>query len=413
VADEIYAFGVTLYDVLTVPRLHSAPQFQPVSSEVMPPKPAHRVNPRVPVVLSELTAQLLSRDPAQRPVSFEVVRRKVAELLPLRGEEWQGKPIDAPPQEPVEQGPQAPVEHGPQAPVEHGPPRLARQKRWKGKYPLAAAGSLLTLVLGLSLWWLARPREPQPFAAVAGHSPLPRTSTMTPLPQPGPPVEAVNTPPAPPALSGAPPVPSTAQQSSPSTRGSTVRKAEEVEQKAPSLCARKQPPPADRPALLRQWCRCAGVALAFVSACTGAQLRPRSGERCPDEALAAMDKLELPVTFYVQVDEAHPYSQTAQETVFKEGPITSLFYKDVGKVPKGSRLFGEMIGPFPHPDDGTPTWMIVYTRLEPPGEKAVPVCAVLGPDDGILTWFPGSRPGAVIGNKRDFVTTFTRWPEVP
>ena len=126
-----------------------------------------------------------------------------------------------------------------------------------------------------------------------------------------------------------------------------------------------------------------------------------------------MDKLELPVTFYVQVDEAHPYSQTAQETVFKEGPITSLFYKDVGKVPKGSRLFGEMIGPFPHPDDGTPTWMIVYTRLEPPGEKAVPVCAVLGPDDGILTWFPGSRPGAVIGNKRDFVTTFTRWPEVP
>ena len=406
VTDEIYAFGVTLYDVLTVPRLHSAPEYQPVSSEVLPPKLAHRVNPRVPVVLSELVAQLLNRDPAQRPVSFEVVRRKLAELLPLRGEEWQGKPIDAPPQAPAEQGPQASVEQGPPAPVEQGPPRLARQKRWKGKYPLAAAGGLLTLMLGLSLGWLARPREPQPIAAVEGSSSPP---------QPAPPVQAMNPPPAPPALTEAPPVPRAAQQPSPSKRGSTVKRSEEVEQSAPSVCARKEPPPADRPALLRQWCRCAGVALAFASACTGAQLRPGSGERCPDEARDAMDKLELPRQFHIQVDENIPYvkGEDRWSDKFKEGPITGVFHKDVGKVPKGSRIFGEMIGPFTHPDDGQLTWKILYTQLQPLGEKAVPVCLVLGSDSGIIIWFEGSRPGAAVGNKIDFLTRVARWPQWP
>ncbi|HLK99919.1 MAG TPA: protein kinase [Myxococcaceae bacterium] len=383
VTDEIYAFGVTLYDVLTVPRLHSAPQYQPVISEVIPPKPAHRVNPRVPVALSELTAQLLSRDPAQRPVSFEVVRRKLVELLPLQGEEWQGKPIDAPPQ--------APVEQGPRAPVEQGPPRLARRKRWRGKYPLAVVGSLLTLVLGLSLWGLARPREPRPIAAVEAGSPL--------------------TPPASPALTGAPPT----QQSSPSTRGGTVKKAEEVEQKAPSICARKQPPPADRPAQLRQWCRCAGIALAFASACTGAQLRPRKGDACPEEALAAMRTLGLLDSgrgFYVQVDEAQPRIEGSPRwSVVKEGPLTSLFHEDVAKVPKGSRLFGEVRGPYPHPYRGEPTWQILYTRLQLPGGKTVPVCAVVGLDDGVIQAFDGSRPGHVIGNKTDLVTPIIRWPE--
>jgi len=394
VADEIYAFGVTLYDVLTVPRLHSAPQFQPVSSEVIPPKLAHRVNPRVPVVLSELTAQLLSRDPAQRPVSFEVVRRKLAELVPLQGEEWHGKPIDAPPQPPLERS------------IEP-PPRPVARKRWSGKLALAAAAGLLTLVLGLSAWGLTRPREPKPLSAVEASAAPHRTSAVTPVPQPAPPVEAMNPPPA-------PPVSRAAQSPSPSKRGSTVKSAEEVEQSAPSVCTRKEPPPADRPALLRQWCRCAGMALVFASACTGAQLRPSSGERCPDEALAAMDKLDLPYQFDIQVDEAQPYvkgEDTGEK--FKEGPITGVFYEDVGKVPKGSRIFGEMIGPFTHPDNGQLTWKILYTRIQPLGEKAVPVCLVLGHDDGIVRWFEGSRPGAAVFNKLHFLTRVARWPQWP
>jgi hypothetical protein len=114
--------------------------------------------------------------------------------------------------------------------------------------------------------------------------------------------------------------------------------------------------------------------------------------------------------FSIFTDEAQPNSGS-RIGVFKEGPITSVIEEQAGKVPVGSRLFGEMIGPYPDPFEGNPTWQILYTRLQLPGGKTVPVCAVLGPGSGVIEVGPESRPGAIQTLKRDFVTAVRRWPE--
>ncbi len=284
IADEIYAFGVTLYDVLTVARLDSAPQYLPVSSEVLEPKPAHRVNPRVPVALSELTAQLLSRDPAQRPVDFEVVRRKLAELRPLQCEEYHGLPIDPPPSPPGASaaGPAVPVSAEPKDTrqrVKGAAGRMAAAWRTRGMASGVSVGRLLLLALGLSVWltWGAREQalpqdQPRPGSAplAVGTGPL-NEAEDTARTQPPPPE--------PPAV--VPPALRSAQDSAPSMKGRPVKKkADAVGSSVPSICSRREPPPATQLALLRQWCRCASLAgtLVFGAACTGPQTEALGGE---------------------------------------------------------------------------------------------------------------------------------------
>jgi serine/threonine-protein kinase len=398
IADEIFAFGVTLYDVLTVARLDSAPQYLPVSSEVLEPQRAHRVNPRVPVALSELVAELLSRDPKQRPVDFEVVYRKLMELAPLQGGEWHGQPID-PPTSPAAASTPASVA----APARErwgdrlrrlgqrvASPWRARRGAWR-----AAAGAALALVMGLSLVLAGRSAEPERGAAAR---------------EAAPPGEVRAEPPAPlgetatwatpwlddddalAPLKSQPPVPL-----APTKKDRSVKQDTPVKVNAPALCSQKTPPPASQPERLRQWCRCAGFALAFVSACAGTQVRPLQPppENCPKEALAAMKRLGLEKEdrLGITLDSSRPNEESA---AFKSGPIISVVTDPRSPVPVGTLLFGEVwAGPLRSPHTGSdeyPLWVIRYNRLQLPGKEAVPACLATG-DVNYLEYQEGSQPG--------------------
>ncbi|HEX8698781.1 MAG TPA: protein kinase [Myxococcaceae bacterium] len=413
IADEIYAFGVTLYDVLTVALLDSAPQYLPVTSEVMEPRPAHRVNPRVPVALSELTAQLISRDPAQRPVDFEVVRRKLAELRPLQGEEWHGKPIDPPSQTSMASAGLGPTRERATGLARHltAPWRLLR-----GGVGIASVGLLLVLALGLALLLRWGTREHAPPQAQQRHGPNPPVADTSPLAE----VKGTEGAPLPPEQpSVVPPALRSAQDSAPSMKGRPVKKADAAGSSVPSICSRKEPPPATQPALLREWCRCAGLAgaLALTAACTGLQPKP-SGGRCPDEVVRSMEALGIDAGDLLGTTRLDETTSGEGLTVYKDGPITSVveavdvkYLAERGLV-VGTQLRGEVwTGPFML--EGKNAFYIRYTQIRLPGGNWQPVCAVAGAAGiGLLEWEEGSKPGAVVFQKSEItaVAVTGRWP---
>lgn len=178
---------------MTVPRLDSNPKYLPVSSEFIPPEPAKSVNDRVPVALSNLVDQLIARQPEQRPVSLEKVRRSLAEFTPLQAEEWRQRTLHPP----LAQAPRpVPV---PRRASPHLLRRLPRARTVAG-----AAGVLIVLIL-LSLGVLRQsepgPATPRPVPSQAPSSAGPETMPdtrssppATPPPEPAP-AETKTTPP--------------------------------------------------------------------------------------------------------------------------------------------------------------------------------------------------------------------------
>ncbi len=65
VSDEIFAYGVMLYDLLTDPRPTENRPREPLNHNRRTPEPAHKLNPRVPVAVSEWVQSLLARDRKQ------------------------------------------------------------------------------------------------------------------------------------------------------------------------------------------------------------------------------------------------------------------------------------------------------------------------------------------------------------
>jgi serine/threonine protein kinase len=158
--DEVYAFGVTLYDVLTEPLLASNPRYPPVSGVVKPPESARELNGRVPVALSQWLDRLLARAPEQRPQSLEAVRRELAEFLSLQEEEWRA--TIHPPSAQV-RPPTPVVSHSDAAGVPH--PRLAPagQRRVAFRHMAAMGGLLMAgVLLALAVWSAARPEQQAP-----------------------------------------------------------------------------------------------------------------------------------------------------------------------------------------------------------------------------------------------------------
>ncbi|RKG61715.1 serine/threonine protein kinase, partial [Corallococcus sp. CA054B] len=114
--DDIYALGLCLYDLLTIPRPASAPPALYVGGRWTPPAP-QTLNPRVPEALGRAALHFIAPDPGQRAASAEVMRRELAELLLETGDTWRKEPLHvaAPPLQPVSS--QAPLEK--QAPGWH------------------------------------------------------------------------------------------------------------------------------------------------------------------------------------------------------------------------------------------------------------------------------------------------------
>ncbi|KFE69585.1 serine/threonine protein kinase [Hyalangium minutum] len=80
VSDEIFAYGVMLYDLLTDPRPTEVRPRESINSAIRTPQAVHKLNPRVPVAVSNWVQSLLARAPGKRPVDTEALRREAAEL---------------------------------------------------------------------------------------------------------------------------------------------------------------------------------------------------------------------------------------------------------------------------------------------------------------------------------------------
>ena len=172
VADEIFAVGVMLYELLTDPRPTEYRARWPLNDVDIPPDPARKVNPRVPEAFSDLLESVLSRDPARRPVDTEVLRRELVELL-----EDPGPDYAAPVHSPSEQRQPEPSDGA--APAMPEPTSKPRPRKLGA---LAAGGAAVVLAaVVMALWNVPReasapPTEP----TVAARPVLPRVPSVPP-----------------------------------------------------------------------------------------------------------------------------------------------------------------------------------------------------------------------------------------
>ncbi|WP_233607539.1 MULTISPECIES: serine/threonine protein kinase, partial [Corallococcus] len=157
VADEIFAVGVMLHELLTDPRpTEFRPRFD-LNSLALPPPPPRLVNARVPAELSDLVESVLARDPKKRPVDTEALRRELAELRASASAEY-----DVPVHPPSKQRHGEPASEAlempsiPQSLQRH----VARVDRDRGQWRGLLAG-IVALAIAALLWRFAGgPFEP-------------------------------------------------------------------------------------------------------------------------------------------------------------------------------------------------------------------------------------------------------------
>jgi serine/threonine protein kinase len=100
-ADEIYALGALLYDVLTQVKPSAAHESEPrVNPLVEPASPLDVTQGRVPPALSDFTMMLMARDPRERPAHASELRRMLADLKKREGQMWHTPFYPAPDREP-------------------------------------------------------------------------------------------------------------------------------------------------------------------------------------------------------------------------------------------------------------------------------------------------------------------------
>jgi serine/threonine protein kinase len=402
-ADDIYALGITLYDVLTEPRLKSSPRRLPVSHWAIPPTPAMELNPRVPVALSQLVDLMIARDPALRPVSMERVRRWLGEFTSLPGEEWKQRTVHPASAQLL------PAVSGPRASS-----ALSRRLPWAAAVAgLVVLTTLLLLGVSGALRWSepgSRPMEPQQPAASA--PPLPE---VAPSVQPPPPAPALTT-----EQQTAPPPP-------PPKKGSAMTSPLPLPSSSETLCQRRKPPPRGT-SEFRAWCKCAaivGTLTAASAGCAGAPPRADPGS-CPEETVATMKEvfglgIRNMAGFITLGTEPAPELPNGLPYVpIKEGPLTALVIRansknqGPGRLPKGTLLSGYVWTDTGLKDrNGVEHALIRFTSVTTPDGKTYPVCIVGFDDDGSTLKHAGSRHGVAVLQKFGYIFTVKDWPPPP
>ncbi len=152
-------------------------------------------------------------------------------------------------------------------------------------------------------------------------------------------------------------------------------------------------PIAKEDAHLLEKCAAALAAGLVLSACAGVPAQPPRRD-CPKEALATMDRLQVPLDSpaYVHVDVNQP-GEVSDVSTFRDGPIVSKTIRSFtgfpGYLPLGTLLYGYL---------WTRGERIVahYDRAKLPTGEIVPVCFAFGAGDGTQgthrQWDP-SPPG--------------------
>jgi serine/threonine protein kinase len=399
VADELFALGVMLYDVLTAPRPTEEDGKAVLNHLLKVPTPPHVKNPRVPEALSALVMDLLAREPADRPESAETVERELAELEEHKGQEYDAlahAPSEqrAPPEEPNPKPLPATERRGLATRLSHPVRGLAsRVHQWRKVLAMWGAVAAVGLAAAALAFWpfpeAQRAPPPETRAPVVTSTPsapplmppvLPAAldSRMGTAPDasPLPTGKAVS-------LSPVPAAPATVQK-----EGSTVTTQKpEATKQAPPARAPKQQRAAHASEFLA-WCKSfaiVGTVAAVTAGCPGAQVRPEPFE-CPPGAWKLMwekwkwsdsgikvlvdDRYELYGDFWVQSGPVVGVSidETQQEHSNKPVPVGTRFIGHLWVVPEPSR-------------NGAPGHLVVrYDRVEFPNGDKAPVCLLAGGD---------------------------------
>jgi serine/threonine-protein kinase len=381
VTDELFAMGVMLYELLTVPLPAKEPPRLDFSERMANLPPAREVNPRVPEAWSALVEDLLAHDPAQRPVNFKALRSRLEELANHPGDEH------------------AAAVHAPSAQRLPPPVDGARGKqgwrkvlaladkqvaRFRGRLeprmlvarvpgsppqwrkPLAFAGMVAAVVAAAAAAaWLAHGESPAPASA-----PAPRVATAPTVPT-APALPPVKSPPV------SAPAPATAPK-----EGSTVKPKPPDAPKSPRAARALKAAPALNDLGFPAWCKALPLALAMATeGCASIRIKAEPFE-CPPGAKEAMEKLGWVredgvslASLSVRLDERGP--ERGLWTFTLGAPVTGVLRgANRGEVPAGSLLHGTAYKTDVRQASPLGELRIIYDHVEIPGKGKFPVCVV-------------------------------------
>ncbi len=368
VADEIFAVGAMLYELLTDPRPTEVRPRETLNNPAAMPPPARGVNPRVPEALSDLVENMMSRDPARRPVDTDALHRELAELLADPGADYQ-----APAHPPSEQRQPEPASE----PVEQDAGGWSKLRALRGRAvagvrrsgKVLAAGAVAAVVLGALVTLWMRPGAPTLPSAAPPAAGRPMPPSATPFVPPAPDMS-----PAPAPMVGTlpPPVPEQKEGSPVKTLPPEAPKqARSTRERGP-----KSAPNADV-------CKGLSLAAALALGCPAVPVRPEPFT-CPEGAVATRKQLHW--------RESQRFSLVIDDRYDPEGDVW-LRVGDtvVGVVPEGvdplqvplappgTRFLGGKVYVSPEKTaSGRPGSIIVkYERVKLPRQEELPVCFIV------------------------------------
>ncbi|WP_224369328.1 serine/threonine-protein kinase [Hyalangium versicolor] len=394
-ADDWYALGVTLYELLT--------EVLPFSSDKAGtsyeqqalqrcPVPPHLLNPRVPLALSKVVMRLLNKDPHRRFRNGHALWAALDGVLAQVGD-WEAPVYESrPPHVPGQTPTLKPTPSDGFVADDLGVALAHEEKREQGHEEQRQAatrgrrdallpvqpmvwpptvrrggGALVLLLAALGLWVVWPPLAATPLTGPAG------SPAQTPSPALGQSVVPHEVPPVPPVAFPAPEY-AAVPPPEPSLAAITA-----TSQKEDTPVKTPQSSPPSRPSstpLGRSAAKAAGLAVscALAAGCPSIPVRPVPKE-CPPAAINNMRALGIDRgargmgigDAWLDADR-----RRVGEGSFRVGPIVSFVRdNDPGSLPEGSLLFGEVL-----PGGGKHFFIRWYQAQLPGSNERVPVCAV-------------------------------------
>ncbi|AKQ66891.1 serine/threonine protein kinase [Myxococcus hansupus] len=369
VADEIFAVGAMLYELLTDPRPTEVQARVTLNSTVMKPPPARALNVRVPEALNDLVDCILSREPSRRPVDTEALRRELGELLVDSSAEYL-----SPVHPPSEQRPLAPPDQVLPAVANPGLDSWTGRVGRGGRGLLAGISALIALVVAGGFWLSQGERtqflEP-PVAGVARPSGPPHSAPL------------MSTAPAM-SLRSPPPVLLTGPVTAAPKEGSTVKTTPSPEVPPQGRQSRGR-----TKAAVAADCATMTLVAALAAGCPSAQIRPEAFT-CPAGAEDVMRedlRWKVNQSFALTLDARHETEAYVWFTAGAEvmGVVPKGVPSDQRAVaPPGTRFYGKayFLSDRMGRSEG-PALVIRYDRVKLPGQDERPVCFVVeSPSEG-------------------------------
>ncbi|MBZ4331936.1 serine/threonine-protein kinase [Corallococcus sp. AS-1-12] len=398
VADEIFAVGAMVYELLTDPRPTGFNGRFSLNSPVATPPAARAVNARVPEALSDLVEDLLSRDPKRRPADTETLRRELAELLASPGDDY-----DVPAHAPSEQRQVEPVDRASptgMAPPPHASPHTRHVSLRPGSHrggrrlAVVVAGIALAAAVAYGFRPGAWPPHAPPAVATPPSSGASRSAPSS-LSAPGM------------SPAGGTPVSTPDPAVTAALKEGSPVKTPPLEATTPGRTSRRQKRP-----LGAVECSSLSLVAALAAGCPGSQIRPESFT-CPAGAERAMREelhWEVGESFLVIPDDRYTTSDapwiTAGAAVVAVVPKGAVDPRQVQVAPPGTRFHGTAyyLSDKMGRTEG-PAVVIRYDRAKLPGQEEQPVCFVVEiPSKGFKDGRVKAQQNIIRGDVVD------RWP---